>query len=333
MKNPTENDASRQMAPDTTSALPAAVEVAIERRLNELRRERLDFWAKTINWWLSAITIVFALVAVAGGIIGLQQFWRIEDRANKSLENTEHLVKKIKLHEDVARQGAEHIREMTAELAVKNPEKAKQVVANIGANRAASLLDRAIARAVFLQQQDKGNAAIEKWLAIANFAKGVDNDQAARAWFSIGYLRQALKAKLSAYGEAILLKPNFAEAYSNRGNVNLDMLENDKALADFSMAILLKPEHPGFYFNRGSTRAKLTLYADAIADFDRAIDLNPSYGEAYYNRGNAKKAIGRKDDAQKDFNTARELARIAKNAKLEDQAEAALSTFDNAGGL
>ena len=55
--------------------------------------------------------------------------------------------------------------------------------------------------------------AIEKWQVIANLAEGTDNDLAARALFSVGYLLQGedLKRSISVYNEAILLKPDLYE--------------------------------------------------------------------------------------------------------------------------
>ena len=69
MNNPTDNDASEQPGSEAKSSIPTSVDVEMQRRFNELRRECLDNWAKTINWWLAAITIVFAIVAVVGGYI------------------------------------------------------------------------------------------------------------------------------------------------------------------------------------------------------------------------------------------------------------------------
>ena len=51
-----------------------AVDVEIQRRFNDLRRELLDDKADTINWWLNIILIVlgfFSVVAAAGIYFGL----------------------------------------------------------------------------------------------------------------------------------------------------------------------------------------------------------------------------------------------------------------------
>ena len=147
------------------------------------------------------------------------------------------------------------IREMNAQIAADAPEKAKQVVANIRENPEASLIEKAIARAVSLQQQGKRNDAIEKWRAVAHVAEGIDNDQAARAWFSVGYLRQNLEARILAYDKAIRLKPDYtAEAYNNRGVDKHALGRHEAALADYDEAIRLKPDLAEAYTNRGNTK-------------------------------------------------------------------------------
>lgn len=190
MNNPTDNDASGQTDPKTRSELPGFVEVEMQRRFNEFRREVLDNWAKTINWWLAAIAIVFAIVAVVGGYIGFERFQRIENEAKNSVEEAKgyaevakNLVEEITTQRDEAEKMVKAIREMNAQIADDAPEKAKQVVANISENPEALPLDKAIARAVSLQQQGKRNDAIEKWRAVAHVAEESDTNLAATAWF------------------------------------------------------------------------------------------------------------------------------------------------------
>ena len=65
-----ENDTSVQRP-----AVPALVEVEIQRRFNELRRELLDDRVKLVDWWLVAIAIVltfFGIVVAIRRFHGLQ---------------------------------------------------------------------------------------------------------------------------------------------------------------------------------------------------------------------------------------------------------------------
>ena len=189
---------------------------------------------------------------------------------------------------------------LNAQIASDDPGKATQAILSVRQNPEASLTDKAIADAVSLQQQGKRADAIEKWRAIAHVVEGSDNDLAARAWFSVGYL---------------------ALDEDPKGSV----LANDRA-------IRLKPDLAGAYSNRGNAKHALGRHEDAIADYDEAIHLNPTLVEAYSNRGAAKVALVLKDAARKDFEIALELARNANNAGVVAQAEQSLRDLDAAEG-
>ena len=370
-ENGADDHASVPTGVSTQPALPAAVEVEIQRRFNELRSELLDDRADTIDWWLVAITIFlgfFALVAVVGGYMGFRRFREIETEAKNSVKTVKEYAEDAKGHvREIARNREESsrlVREMSAQTAADDPEKAGQAVANVRENPQASLMDKAIARALSLQQQGKRDEAIQKWRAVARVAEKSDNGLAARAWFSVGYLVQdenpqdgilaynqairlqpdlakayynrgiakgALKQYKDAiadYNEAIRLQPDDAEAYSNRGAAKAALEQYQEAIADYDQAILLKPDLAGAYSNRGSAKDELGRYQEAIADYDQAIRLQPDDAEAYSNRGNAKDELGRKDEARQDLETALALARNANNAEMVALVEQLLHKLD-----
>ena len=163
-------------------------------------------------------------------------------------------------------------------------------------------------------------------------AEESDNEQAAIAWFSVGYLSQDPDAKILAYDQAIRLKPDYAAAYNNRGNAKSDLQQYKEAIADYDEAIRLKADYAKAYYNRGIAKDDLQQYKAAIADYDEAIHLKADYAVAYNNRGFAKKALGLKDKARKDFETALKLARNANNEKLTAKADQALHDLDQDGG-
>ena len=247
---------------------------------------------------------------------------------------------KIEKDWDSSQEMMRDIRVISAEIADNNPDKASQAARVVAENPQASLIDKAIARAVSLQQEGRRSDAIEKWRAIAYVAEENDNAIAARAWFSVGYLTpdenpedcifandQAIHlnpdyaaaynnrgyakddlgrhdAALIDYDEAIRLKPDVAEVYNNRGCAKKALGRRDDALADYDEAIRLKPDYAEAYKNRGSTKGELGRYNDALADYDEAIRLKPDYATAYNDRGGVKKALGRHDDALADYNKA-----------------------------
>ena len=76
---------------------------------------------------------------------------------------------------------------MDANFTAENPTVATRTIANIRDNPDASLVEKAIADAMSLQQQGKQEDAIGKWRAIAEITEEIDNALAASAWFSIGF--------------------------------------------------------------------------------------------------------------------------------------------------
>ena len=333
-ENSTDKDTSVQSDPPVGPTPAAAAEVEIQRRFNELQRELLDDRADYIDRWLIAVTIVLAFF----GILGFKRFREIEAEARKSVEAAKRYeadakdhaeriealqgkavaVEAAKRYEADAKDHAERIEAlqgkavadvqrirdlMTAEVAAQNPAEANQAVKDARENPEASLTDKAIADAVSLQQQGKRDDAIEKWRAIAHVVEGSDNDLAARAWFSVGYLIQDEDPEdaLADYAEAIRLKPDYAGAFYNRGVAKAKLGRYEDALADFAEAIRLKPDHASPYYNLGIVKAKLGRYEDALADYAEAIRLKPDHAGAFYNRGVAKAKLGRYEDALADF--------------------------------
>ena len=71
------------------------------------------------------------------------------------------------------------------------------------------------------------------------------------------------------------------------------MERHDEAIADYDQAIRLKPDYAEAYNNRGNAKRALERHDEAIVDYNEAIRLKPDFAEPYYNRGNAKAMLGR----------------------------------------
>ena len=167
-----------------------------------------------------------------------------------------------------------------------------------------SLIDKAIADAHLLEEEGKIAAALEKWHSLVNLVEEIDNEVAARAWFSIGMLLSDQKKKkkaLTAYDNAIRLKSGYAAAYTQRGNINDALGQYTAAISDYDEAIHLNPADAEVYANRGFVQTKLGNHEAAIADHDEALRLNPNLVKAYHNRGLAKLMLGKHESAIEDF--------------------------------
>ena len=337
----TDADVSTPRGP-TRPAIPAAVEVELQRRSNEFdrrfnerQREILDYRAKSISWWLTTTAIFLTSFGVIGaiiGYIGFSSLKEIEATAKKHEEAAKSYVEEIKKHRDKAE---EIILAMDAQTVVDDPTKARQFIEDVRENPKASSTDKAIAKAVSLQEQGNEEEALKIWRGIADAFEEVDRELAARAWFSVGYLfslQEKREDAVVAYDQALLLEPELAEAYNNRGAEKSDLSRYEDAIDDYDQAIQLKPNYVEAYYNRGIAKGNLGRHEDAIDDYDQAIQLKPDLAIAYLNRGIAKGNLGQMNEARQNFEKARNLARAAGDVSLGTLAEQQLRNLDSQEG-
>ncbi|HSH05034.1 MAG TPA: tetratricopeptide repeat protein [Anaerolineae bacterium] len=110
-----------------------------------------------------------------------------------------------------------------------------------------------------------------------------------------------LDGEMADYDQAITINPKLATVYYNRGIAKSDLGDLEEAIADFDQAIALNPEDVAAYSNRGVVKSYLGDFEGAIADYDQAIALNPEFAIVYYNRGNAKTYLGDLEEAIADY--------------------------------
>ena len=110
---------------------------------------------------------------------------------------------------------------------------------------------------------------------------------------------------IADYNEAIRLRPDYAEAYNDRGHAyHWKGGNGERAVADFTRAIELRPNYPTAYNNRGVVYMAGGHAARAIPEFDRALELNPNFRNAYINRANARLRLLHVGAALDDFHRA-----------------------------
>jgi tetratricopeptide (TPR) repeat protein len=121
-------------------------------------------------------------------------------------------------------------------------------------------------------------------------------------------LKREYRLAIQACNEALRVKPEDAEAYSNRGAAYLMLDELDRAILDFDAAIRLDPADPTQYYNRATAYTKKREHLKAVADYTEAIRLSPGLAIAYNNRGYEFEQLGERDKAIADYRKALELA-------------------------
>jgi tetratricopeptide (TPR) repeat protein len=85
-----------------------------------------------------------------------------------------------------------------------------------------------------------------------------------------------LVAAIASYGEAILLKPDYANALVGRGLLLQRQGDHSGAVADFTEALEVKPTFAEAHLNRGIALVALGEPARAAKDFRAVVDLLPA---------------------------------------------------------
>lgn len=80
--------------------------------------------------------------------------------------------------------------------------------------------------------------------------------------------------------------------------------DHRQAIADFDSAIVLSPDDAVLYLNRGAAKIHDGRPADAIADYDAAIRVRPDWHLPYFNRAVALTDLGQRAAALKDYERA-----------------------------
>ena len=108
-----------------------------------------------------------------------------------------------------------------------------------------------------------------------------------------------LDKAINAYKKCILLKPDYADAYSNMSVALKDQGKLDEAIEVCNKAISLKPNYTEAYNNLGNILKDQGKLEKAIEAYHKCISLKPDYAEAYSNMGLALKDQGELDEALK----------------------------------
>ena len=121
------------------------------------------------------------------------------------------------------------------------------------------------------------------------------------------YKSKDYQGAIADYSKAIQLKPDYAEAYNNRGNARNELYDHQGAIEDYNQVIRYKPRYSIAYFNRANTRSVIANrpeYNLAIQDYDQAIRNDPSDYDFYFMRGMTRAESGDYQGALKDYEQA-----------------------------
>jgi len=149
--------------------------------------------------------------------------------------------------------------------------------------------------------RDQGNADLSKAIEL--------KPDYADAYYERGLnndLGDNRAAALRDYNKAIELNPRFLEAYRTRAAIYLLDGKGDLAIADYTKIIELKPNGESYYM-RGNSYLEIGQDAKAIIDLTKSIQLDPSYYWSYMQRAKAYRHLQKFKLAQADESKAAQI--------------------------
>ena len=106
------------------------------------------------------------------------------------------------------------------------------------------------------------------------------------------------------YKKALVIKPDYADAFCNIGIVQKKIGELDESILSYKKAIKFNPLHAVAYYNLGDALKGQGKLEEAVEVYNKAVAIKPEYADAYYNLGNALKDQGKLEEAVEVYNKA-----------------------------
>ncbi|MCG8620267.1 MAG: tetratricopeptide repeat protein [Desulfobacterales bacterium] len=127
----------------------------------------------------------------------------------------------------------------------------------------------------------------------------------------MGAAYQALgqpEAAATAFGQAVSLKPDYAEAICNRAIALTALDRKDEAVACYDQAIALNPQFAEAHNNRGLLLFERNDLQEAVESFQKAAAARPGYGDPWNNMAIAQIMLGQFEAAKQSCDRAISIA-------------------------
>ncbi len=117
----------------------------------------------------------------------------------------------------------------------------------------------------------------------------------------------ALLISLRGVFQPVFASGEQSSALIEKGQSQLEARDYRGAISTFTKAVLLMPNSAAPYFNRGLVRFQLEDEFGALEDFDDAVQRNPRFAKAYLYRGSVLLSLGDQTNGLLDLRQAAEL--------------------------
>jgi protein O-GlcNAc transferase len=135
--------------------------------------------------------------------------------------------------------------------------------------------------------------------------------------------RQSLKnlnrrqEALASYDKAIAIRPSYADAFYERGNLLQQLRRLHDALMSYDHAFALKPDYVEALNSRAFVLHELGRYDEALTEYDRVLAIRPRDADAWFNRAGVLEKLGRHEEAVASHRRVLRIAPDHLHAKAE----------------
>lgn len=144
---------------------------------------------------------------------------------------------------------------------------------------------------------------------VAAAAHDSADEMTAEEWFALGYELEAteLDEAIRAYGEAVRLDPEHADAHVNLGRLLHERGAVASAAGHYRKAAALRPTDATAAYDLGVALQDLGRLEEAAETYGAAIELAPSHADTYFNLSAVYERLGREALAIRHLKTYRQL--------------------------
>ena len=130
--------------------------------------------------------------------------------------------------------------------------------------------------------------------------------------------------------KAVALKPDYAEAHANLGNVLRELGRPEDAVVCCRKAIALQPDFAAARNNMGNALQELGRLDEAVASYEKSLAIEPD-PEVHLNLGSAYQELGQLDDSVACCREALVRDLVALIARIRKENERSVRVFEKAG--
>lgn len=115
------------------------------------------------------------------------------------------------------------------------------------------------------------------------------------------YAQKQYELAIAYYDQALMIDPDYAAIFHNRGLAFFQLMQFESALASYQQALRINANYTDAYLNAGNVLRCLNQLEKAVDYYNHAIRLQPSLIKAYSNKGVALYELRRVDEAIASF--------------------------------